>query len=303
MRVQFAVLIAAIVMTVSSALAAEPVILAGQIVCRLADPGTHSSVTARVSAVDQRICEAISNEDVGEPKMLIAKKNNLWSVFIGKTFLVSVYPLDAKYYNLPADKVAALWAAKFKELFPQAEPAVRFRARQAAGGHLAPPSTKPTAERPAVKVPPEHWGLVDRYMLLLWQARTAPEDQKDSAAQRIQGEILETASLHHFAPPQPTQGEEPGTCNALRQCAGCQADMRAALEVPQDKHDAAKALAWMLSGDQIAIRAIQQTLEYVQRIDQPRFMAERVRISWTLWGRLHGRAKALLESQESAEGG
>jgi len=300
MKAHIAVLIAAALLVACAAQAAEPVIVAGQIACRLADPGTFGSVCGRVSAVDKRLAEALSVEDVGEPKMTVAKKGGLWSVIVGKTLLVSVYPLDAKHYNLPADKVAALWSVRFKELLPLAEPVLRYRARQAAGGHLPAPGSQAKAARPPVKVPQEHWGLVDRYLALLWQARSAPEELREPTALRTLGEILEISSLHYFVPPRAAQGDEPGSCSALRDCAGCQADMAAAIEVPDESHEAALALARQLSADPDAVRAVSQSIEYCQRIDQGRLMAERVRIAWTLWKRLQARAEALGAVDEPA---
>jgi hypothetical protein len=297
MKGHLAAMIATLVVVVSVAEGAEPVVLAGEIVCRLADPGPYGSVGQRVAAVDKRICEAISNEDVGKPQIVVTKKDGLWSVVIGKTFLVSVYPLDAQHYNLPAEKVAALWAARFKELFPLAEPAVRFRARQAAGGNLPPPRREP-AERPPVKVPEQHWGLVDRLLLLLWEARQVPEEQLEAARNRFLGEVLEIASLHYFTPSSEGKGHEPGTCPSLRNCAECQADMDAAVKVPDELHDKAVDLARKLSSDEVAVRAVGQTISYVRSGDQGRFMKERVRTAWTLWRRLAERAKVLTQEQE-----
>ncbi|MBC7289085.1 MAG: hypothetical protein H5T86_13810, partial [Armatimonadetes bacterium] len=120
------VLIAATIIGLSAAaLAAEPVILAGEIVCRLADPGEYGSVSHRVAAVDKRICDAISYEDVGNPQMKVAKRNGRWAVYIGRTYLVSVYPLDAKHYNLPEQQVAQMWASRFKKLFPLSQPVTK----------------------------------------------------------------------------------------------------------------------------------------------------------------------------------
>ncbi|MCD6352183.1 MAG: hypothetical protein J7M26_08690 [Armatimonadetes bacterium] len=296
MRAFVPVLIAALVLPLSVAVSAQPVILAGKVVCHLADPGTYGSVTARAAAVDQRIAQAISVENVGEPKMLVAKKNGLWSVYIGKTYLVSVYPQDAKQAGVSAKKLAWQWASNFKRIFPDAEPVVRYRARLAAGGHLPTHGdSHASAKRPPVKVPKEHWGLMDRYLLLLWDARTAKEEDRASADAHITGEILEISSLHYFAAAVKAQGHEPGKCPSLRACQKCQADMAAAIAVSPDKQPQAADLARALSADAAAKRAVKQAILYSRQVDKPRFFSERARIAWILWRRLKARADVLLQ--------
>ncbi len=286
---------AAAVASSIAAHAAEPVILAGQIAFRLADPGPFPTVSDRVRAVDARICDAISYENVGEPHMKVALHNGRWSVYIGNTYLVSVYPLDVKHYSgLSPKRIAALWASRLKRLFPLSEPLTKMSARKA--GRILHDVRRPTTacQPRKISVPPEHWGLIDRFLVILWQARIAPDDQMPAALSKLSAQVIEAASRHYFASPCKPQGHEPGTCPSIRTCKGCQADIQAALEVPAELHDKATALAVSFAHDEDATRAVRQAFEYVRRIDGQRFHAERVRIAWALWKRLYARAKDVL---------
>jgi hypothetical protein len=266
------------------------VVLAGEIVLRLADPGPSGSLAQRAAAVNKAICDALSREDVAHPKMRVAKVGGLWSVFIGKTFLVSVYPGDAKQYGLPPDKVAAWWAARFQRLFPLAQPVSKMPVR---------PGSLPQAEaikrervpvgRP-VQVPREHWGLINRWLLLLWEAHTAGEQDFAQRCGPLAGQIIETASRHYFAPPAPAEGHEPGTCPALRSCGSCQRAMEAAVAVPENLHAQAAALAAALTKDAVAWRCVEEALHYVHGLAEQKFQAERVRVAWAMWQRLAQRA-------------
>lgn len=297
MRIWAAVLIAAVV---PAALASSPlpVVVAGRVVFRIVDPGPYGTLTARLQAIDQQISEAISCEDVGRPKMVIAQRAGLWSVFIGKTFLVSVYAGDAKLYSQPAKKVAELWAARLKEAFPLAQPLGQMTDKSVAT-RLDRPGAAALA-RP-VKVPPEHWGIVNAYMLLLWKAREVHADTQAEDDVRLAAEIIEDAARHHFATPSAGRGHEPGTCPSLRTCPDCQALIAAAVAVEDDKRDLAADLAAALAADESATRAVRQVFEYVRHIDQARFMAERVRVAWQLWQRLAERAARLSPSPEVAQ--
>lgn len=285
--------------------AAEPIILAGEVAFRVADPGPFGSAAARASAIDKRICDALSYENVGQPQMKVAMHNGRWSVYIGNTLLASVYPQDLQHYpGLSAKQVAGLWAQRLKRLFPLAEPLTKRAARRAGKlatgrptiGHLRP-------QRRRLVIPTVHWGLVNKLLILLWQARQAPKEGLSAKKMKIAAEIYELASRHYYAPPVKARGHEPGKCPSLKDCKACQADMQAATTVPQAKHSQAAALARALAADPTAQRAVLQALDYVRRIDKPRFFAERVRIAWTVWTRLAARAKALVQSTRARAGG
>ncbi|MCX7597901.1 MAG: hypothetical protein N2512_03400 [Armatimonadetes bacterium] len=276
-----------------------PVVLAGRVVFRIADPGPYGSLHARLQAIDQQISEAISCEDVGSPKMRVAQRGGLWSVFIGKTFLASVYPGDAKLYGRPAKSVANLWAAELKIAFPLSEPLTRMGSPSKAT-MLDKPGAAAQARRP-VKVPAEHWGIVNTYMMLLWKVRQAGQEAWGEEEPRLTAETLEDAARHYLAPANQAKGHEPGTCPGLRTCADCQAQMAAALMVEDEKRELVSNLAAAMAADERATRAVKQVFEYVRYIDQKRFMSERVRIAWQLWQRLAQRAAEMCQSLAAAQ--
>ncbi len=282
------------------ALAAEPVILAGEIVLRLSDPGPYGTVAQRVAQVDKRICDAISYEDVGNPQMRVAKHNGRWSVYIGKTFLVSVYPLDAKHYGLPAKKVAYMWSGRFKKLFPLAQPVTKMKhapgtlSREEAVKHERLPVCRP------VKVPREEWGLVNRWLVVLWKARSAKPEDYEAERGRLEAEIIATAARHYYAPKEPCDCHEPGTCPALKDCEKCQVAMQKAVEVRPEDKEKSHQLVMALARDPLTRRTIRRAFEYVRQIDGARFHRERVRVAWTLWKKLSARSKVLVERTRAA---
>lgn len=295
----------AVSFAVSAAASPLPVVLAGRVVFRIADPGPYGTLQARLQAIDQQLTQAISCEDVGNPRMVVVERKGLWSVFIGNTFLVSVYPGDAKLYGKPPRAVAEKWAAELKKAFPLAEPLSRL-GKESKAALLDRPGG---ASQPApLKVPAEHWGIVNLYMMLLWKARQVEEELWAEEEARLAAEIIENAARHYLAPVCPGRGHEPGTCPGLRTCPDCQAQMAAAVAVEEDKRDLATNLAGAMAADELATRAVKQVFEYVRYLDQKRFMAERVRISWQVWRRLAQRAASLCQttvpqSLSAAEGG
>jgi hypothetical protein len=297
MRIIAAALVVTALAVAGAALAAQDVVVAGQVIFRVSDPGSYRSAVDRVCAVDHAISDAISNEDVGHPNMRVAQSKGLWSVYIGKTFLVSVYPGDARAYGQPAKKVAALWAYRLKQVFPLAEPLTRMKDKSVATRLDRP---KPETFAKPVKVPPEHWGVVDLYMLALWKVRQVKPEDRYVEDSRLAAEVVEDAARHYLALASAATGHQPGTCNALRTCADCQAAMAAAVAVPEDMHAAAMSLARGLAADEQAARAVTQVFEYARFLDAKRFMAERVRTSWTLWQRLSARAGALAAAAKAA---
>ena len=293
-KATIAAIVAALTISIGVAVAAEPVILAGEIVCRLADPGPFGSLAQRVAAVDKRICDAISYEDVGNPKMKVAKRQGRWSVFIGKTFLLSVYPLDAKHYGLPAKKVAYMWSGRFKKLFPLAQPVTKMKHApgtlppEEAAKHERLPTCKPA------KVPREHWGLINRWLVVLWKVRSASKEEYADEQGRYEAEIIATAARHYFVPAKPCDCHEPGTCPALKDCPKCQEAMKEAVEVPPQAKEQSHKLVMAMAADPITRRTIRRAFDYVRQIDGHRFHRERVRVAWSLWQKLAARAKILL---------
>ncbi len=282
-----------LVVAMAANAATENIVLAGEVVCRIADPGPYGSVQRRAAQIDKRICEALSIEDVGNPKMWVAQRNGLWSVFIGKTYLISVYPGDTRLYGKPAYAVASYWASRFKHLFPLAEPVTKMMARRAQAGERRPAGTKP-------RIPKQMWGLVDRFLVLLEKMRSV-----DCASRRGQeevvAEVMEAIALNWYAPPPTAFGHEPGTCLSIRRCPECRRAMEQALNAGP-KRPLAMQLKANLLADAGAVRAVRQCLAYVRRVDAKRYKAERVRIAWALIRRLRARAAALAPRQPMLQG-
>lgn len=292
MKIWAAVLIAAVVPAAITS-APLPVVLAGRVVFRIADPGPYGTLQARLQAIDQQITQAISCEDVGNPRMVVVERKGLWSIFIGNTFLTSVYAGDATLYGKPPRAVAEKWASELKKAFPLAEPVCRLGKESKAALLDRPGGASQAAP---LKVPTEHWGIVNLYMMLLWKARQVEEDTWAEEEARLAAEIIENAARHYLAPACSAQGHEPGTCPGLRTCPDCQAQMAAAIAVEENERNLAASLASAMAADELATRAVKQVFEYVRHIDQKRFMTERVRISWQLWRRLAQRAASLCQA-------
>ncbi len=304
MRLKPIIVATVAILLVASALAGEvsDVVVAGQIAFRITDPGSFGSISARGTDVDQRICEAISSEDVGNPRMMVALRQGLWAVYVGNTYLVSVYPGDAKLYATPAKKLATTWASKLKALFPLAQPMGK------AGVNSRTTAMDLKAAQAAllrqVKVPEEHWGIVARYMIVLWDARQVKMD--DMAAvegAKLSARMIEDGARHYYVPAEAKPGHEPGKCDHMKSCEVCQAMMDAAVATPEAKRDAAAQLAKLLATDDLMNRAVRQALEYCRSVPSPRFMRERARVAWQLYQRLNVRAGTLHVAAEATVAG
>ncbi|MBC7289370.1 MAG: hypothetical protein H5T86_15280 [Armatimonadetes bacterium] len=154
-----------------------------------------------------------------------------------------------------------------------------------------------------VSVPPEHWGLMNRWLLLLWKARSMPQAEFDEQRSRLEAEIIETAARHYFAEPEPCDCHEPGTCPSLSTCQRCQQAMSAAVELPRDKRPDSQRLLLALAGDEPARLNIRRAFDYVRQIEQSRFIRERVRLAWSLWEKLRSRGRLLLAQAIQAQEG
>jgi hypothetical protein len=154
-----------------------------------------------------------------------------------------------------------------------------------------------------VKVPQQHWGIVARYMIILWDARQAKAGDAVVDDARLSGRFIEDGAKHFYVPPSDTPGHEPGKCDHMKTCDICQAMMTAAIDTPDSKRDAAAQLAKLLAGDERMTRAVAQALDYCRGIETQRFMRERPRIAWQLYQRLDGRAQALHASAEATVAG
>lgn len=296
-RLCIAAIIAASFTSLAFAKETANIVIAGQIAFRITDPGSYGSATARETKIDEHVCQAISVENVGKPKMKVAQHDGLWSVYVGKTFLASVYPGDAHMYGTSPKAVANHWAARLKTLFPLAEP--MLRAGDSSHTTAMDRAAAQAALMRKVKVPREHWGIVDLYMIQLWDARQVKEADRPVEDEKTAGRIIEDGARHFYTKTECDEGHEPGTCSHLSTCTACKAMMGACIDTPEAKDPDAAELAKLLATDADMNRAIKQALEYVRYIDGKRFMRERVRIAWMLYKRLDKRAEALQAKAEA----
>ena len=127
------------------------IILANRLVGRLRDAGPYGSVSARASQVEKNIVEALSVEDVGEPKLWTKLEDGLPSIYIGGTFLVQVRPGDVAGKDISTRTLARQWVAGFEQQFPRAEPVTKMGSSgggNSAAGSGASGPTPPPPPRP-----------------------------------------------------------------------------------------------------------------------------------------------------------
>jgi len=166
------------------------IVLANKLVGRLRDPGAFGSLNRRACRVEQNVTEAISVEDVGHPRMWTTSENGRPSIYIGRTFLVQILPLDARGAGTSASALARAWLAGFQQQFPRAEPCTKMgRAGGAAastgGGRNAP------ARRAPACVPEADKELVGDVEALLTEARGAPAEGADAKLAELATQIGE----------------------------------------------------------------------------------------------------------------
>ncbi len=123
-----------------------PIVIANRVACRLRDPGKEGGLVQRETGVNKQITEAFASEDVGHPNIRIDYAGKNPGIYIGKTFLVYVYPGDAAPNGVTQKQLAQTWAHQFKVLFPLAEPVIHmedpFRLPGEGGSQLPPPEKK-----------------------------------------------------------------------------------------------------------------------------------------------------------------
>ncbi len=183
--------LAAVHLAVASADNYYDLVLANKLVGRLRDPGAFGSLDQRACRVEQNVTEAISVEDVGHPHMWMTSENGRPSIYIGKTFLVQVLPLDAKGAGTSASGLAQAWLAGFQQQFPRAEPCTKMghgacgAAASTGGGCSAPEKRAP------VCVPAADKELVGDLAALLTEARGAPAEGVDAKLAELSTQIGE----------------------------------------------------------------------------------------------------------------
>jgi hypothetical protein len=168
------------------------VILANKLVCRLRDAGAYGSVSERGSAVEKNVVEALSVENVGNPRMWTKSVNGLPGIYIGGTFLVQVRPGDATGTGSSVSSLARQWLAAFRQQFPRAEPVTKMgRGGGGAAASTGGSGPAPTRRQPVV-VPDEDKPLVEEVERLLVDTRGLPAEDFEANGTAV---ALETTAL------------------------------------------------------------------------------------------------------------
>ena len=150
------------------------IVMASKPVCRLRDPGKEGSVAQREVSTNKQIVEAISGEKLSDPNVHVDFSGPNPAIYIGKTFLVHVYPGDAQPNGVTPKQLAQTWAQQFRTLFPLVEP---FK-----GTTGTTPAPLPPPKKLEVEVSPEDAVLLADLGALFEKAR--PLTAEEFTAQR-----------------------------------------------------------------------------------------------------------------------
>ncbi len=165
-------------------------ILANKIIGRLRDPGPYGSVSARGSQVEKNIVEALSVEEVGEPKLWTKLEDGLPSIYIGGTFLVQVRPGDVEGKGISTRTLARQWVAGFDQQFPRAEPVTKMGGSSGNGSAKSNGGSGPTPPpKKEIVVPEEDRELVGSVAEMLAGARALEDAEFEAKAEDCATEV------------------------------------------------------------------------------------------------------------------
>jgi hypothetical protein len=163
----------------------QEIVLANKVVARIKTGGDYGSVAARGAKVNQRLVEALSYEDCVNPKMTVAKANGRWTISLGKTMLLQVYPDDTAGTGLTEKALAGQWKAALAAQLPLAVSPIRL------GGGVPDREPDPLPSEPLpAGVPPEDLPLVQQLVPLLDRARGMDEAQYGLSQSQMEADIL-----------------------------------------------------------------------------------------------------------------
>jgi len=263
---------------------AQDIVLAGKVVVRISAPGPFGSVVQRAAKIDQRVTQAISVEDVGDPSMYITTVGGHPGVFIGKTMLVKVYSGDAAYHGVSKWRLARTWKGNFAKYFPMAEPCTRL-SKDAASGELARAQAR-TAASAKVTIPPQDWAIVAVTLDHLARARPLVqslfEQELPDRVQQIYDDIAQSIINAQQGRALPKPPHYPGTCPQLGGCPACQAAKHAAVARQTLEVGGIAAEEGVLPVPKRVRRRIESGLKLLRSVDHDRYQRDRVMVASTL---------------------
>ncbi len=286
--------------------AAENIVLAGQIAAQIKDRGEFASVRERAGRIDQRISQAISVEDVGQPKVWTKKIDGLWSVSIGDTFLMHCYPADASIYGKTTRQIIGLWKANFKRLFPLAEPSIHMDNPLAGSEAERELATAARAARLS-QVPGNDWAITSVVLDYLAQVRSMPEarqtvlgegeeeetipcydDEKTNLAIALISDIAWQQSNAEHYPEQMLSGHTPGKCEDP-DCEICARAKAAAIERHEEQFDEVNRLIAATIAVRGSVTTVTNGFRLVRVQSEDDYLSKRVYVAYTLVKKVRGK--------------
>lgn len=162
----------------------EDIVLASKVVARIRTGGKYGSVSQRGAKINQAMVQALSYEDCVNPQMSLVQVGGRWTVSVGSTTLIQVYPEDAAAAGLNEKQLAAQWKAGIATQLPLTVSLV------SAGGAAVPDEggiVLPSEPKPA-GLPAEDMPLVAQVVGVFEQARGMDDAQYEQArAQLVAG--------------------------------------------------------------------------------------------------------------------
>lgn len=98
------------------------VIVCNQVTLRIRVPAQGMSVQQRVADIYRRIVLAWSRERITADRVTLQQTGGTWSIYAGRTLIVTVTQEDARANGTSTAGLAQAWHAKLRELLPQCKP-------------------------------------------------------------------------------------------------------------------------------------------------------------------------------------
>lgn len=98
------------------------IIICNQIALRIRVPAQGMNVQQRVADIYRRIVLAWSRERITAERVTLQRTGGTWSIYAGRTLIITVTQKDAQANGTSAAALAQAWHAKLRELLPQCKP-------------------------------------------------------------------------------------------------------------------------------------------------------------------------------------